>query len=75
MLEVYEVTVNGWPTTMQLTAADAAQRALTGEDTVAHRTAVREWLAAEARAIEARAETKQRTPSNKSRGAANKGGA
>lgn len=46
-LRVYEVEVHGWPTTLQLTETDAAARGLTDEDTVEHRTAVREWLAAE----------------------------
>ncbi|WP_156370704.1 hypothetical protein [Nocardia arizonensis] len=46
-LRVYEVEVNGWPTTLQLTVADAAARGFTDEDTVDHRTAVREWLDAE----------------------------
>lgn len=46
-LRVYEVEVHGWPTTLQLTDADAVARGLTDADTVEHRTAVREWLAAE----------------------------
>lgn len=47
-LKVYAVEVNGWPTTLQLTETDAAARGLTDEDTVEHRIAVRDWLAAEA---------------------------
>lgn len=47
-LKLYEVEVNGWPTTLQLTDADAVARGLTDEDTVEHRTAVHAWLAAEA---------------------------
>ncbi|MBF6135870.1 hypothetical protein IU501_23035 [Nocardia otitidiscaviarum] len=57
MLKVYEVTVNGTATTMQLSAADAAARGLTDADTVEAR--------AEAKQAPARA--------NKARTAANKG--
>lgn len=46
-LKVYEVEVNGFAATMQLTATDAALRGLSVEDTVEHRVAVRAWLAAE----------------------------
>ncbi|MET9286497.1 hypothetical protein [Nocardia beijingensis] len=56
-LKIYEVEVNGWPTTLQLTTADAAARGLTDADTVDARTAAKQ---APARA-------------NKSRTAANKG--
>lgn len=56
-LKRYEVEVNGWPTTLQLTEADAAARGLTDADTVEAR--------AEAKQAPARA--------NKARTAANKG--
>lgn len=56
-LKRYEVEVHGWPTTLQLTEADAAARGLTEADTVEARTAAKQ---APARA-------------NKARGAANKG--
>ncbi|WP_158453194.1 hypothetical protein [Nocardia otitidiscaviarum] len=41
MLKVYEVTVNGTATTMQLSAADAAARGLTDADTVQARAATK----------------------------------
>lgn len=63
-LKVYAVEVNGWPTTLQLTAADAAARGLTVKDLVEHRAA-----SAAAKVAPAKA----RTPANKSRAAANKG--
>lgn len=82
-LHEYEVEVNGWPTTMQLSDADAALRGLTVADTVEHRAALGAWLAAEAEAQAAEAEaeriateaaaSKQATAASKSRTAANKG--
>ncbi|MEU0871645.1 hypothetical protein [Nocardia brasiliensis] len=58
-LKVYEVEINGWSTTVQLTAADAAARGLTDADTVTARTTA--------------APAKERAPANKSRTAATKG--
>ncbi len=57
MLKRYEVEIHGWPTTLQLSEADAAARGLTDADTVEARTAAKQ---APARA-------------NKARTAANKG--
>ncbi|MFD3431152.1 hypothetical protein [Nocardia fluminea] len=59
-LKLYEVEVNGWATTLQLTDADATKRGLTDEDTVEHRTAVRSWLFAEDVAKAHAAETERR---------------